>query len=571
MEALSSTSSFSVRVAPWLEGACLALVVMVVVTMGGDAVRTSYHGYLHTTLGEAVLRDGLLPENPYHANVPLHYYTLYPTLGVLLGRLGMGPLWGFAVLNMFAALLMGPALDALGRRLHLGFAARRAAFVAMVFGFNAMGWWWGHSGPPLADGAMPLLVLLDWTHPFSSFQWDARLQAFLPKFFNVSSFALSLPFALFALADNLGSRRKEILRCGILAGATLAINPLVGAWVALLVAAQKLGHWRQSLENLGSLLLAAFLALALSVPFLLPLLRPTAESGGDLVGHFPYAGDGAWANLLGPLLLLWLGGLLAWPKLAPAARRPLAFAVGLAALFSFLSLPWNNEYKFPRMAGIFLSLPCGVVLASCWKNLWGKLLLVVLAALCIPSFFYSLQAYAHWDGGEHRVLDHVADGRLATSTEAQQQSWPLQLATVENDLPEEAVLLFHPWHPGARGGGLGAQGHQLAPALHHALFVDNPQIHNSALADLRPRLDASFAVWEERRWPQKAQQKTEPYDPAQALRFILATIAPRPLAVVSLVSHQASAQLFVQFGGEKRAEENGMALWWISQPEAGEN
>ena len=172
--ALSATpaSPLRERAAPWLEGGALALLVLIVVTLGGDSLRMSYHGSLHATIGEAVLRDGLLPENPYHASEGLNYYLLYPTLGVLLGRIGMGPLWGFALLNLLAGLLLGPALDALGRALGLEFRARRFAFLWMIFGLNGLGWLWASAqGSPLLDfraidqegsgvalGAMPLAL-----------------------------------------------------------------------------------------------------------------------------------------------------------------------------------------------------------------------------------------------------------------------------------------------------------------------------------------------------------------------------------------------------------------------------
>ena len=112
---------------PWLEGLLLACLVAGVFVVGGETVRASYHGLLHTAVGEAVWREGFLPENPYHAGESLRYYTLYPWLGVTLGKLFGGPFWGFACLSILAALLFGPAFDALGRSLSLPFGARRAS------------------------------------------------------------------------------------------------------------------------------------------------------------------------------------------------------------------------------------------------------------------------------------------------------------------------------------------------------------------------------------------------------------------------------------------------------------
>ncbi|PCJ51554.1 MAG: hypothetical protein COA70_14040 [Planctomycetota bacterium] len=567
MESLIATPSLRDRIAPWIEGGLLAIIVMVVVSLSGDAVRTSYHGYLHTSLGEAVLRDGLLPENPYHAGTPLHYYTLYPTLGVLLGKLGGGPLWGFAILNMFAAMLMGPALDAFAKRLGLGFAARRFAFFSMVLGFNGLASWWVSSDNPMVEGASPLLVLLDLTQPMTELSWDGRLQAFLPKFLNVSSFALSLPFAFFALADNLATGKKEMLRMGVLLGITMALNPLVGGFVAILVVLEKLSLLREGLEGVKKLLPAVAVALLISVPFLLPLFAASPEGETTMAGSFPFVGSGAWANLLGPMLLLWPLGIWGLFKMPKAKRPPLYFALGLAALFSFLSLPWSNEYKFPRMEGILLALPVGALLGSLWKSLPGKLAGLILGLLCLPTFLQTFDAYSKWDLGESNLLNHVEDGRLAVRAEALIGTWPANLAAAEKALPSDAVLVFHPWHPGLRGSALGAQGNALMPVLSHSLFVDAPQIHNASLPDLRERLDASFALWQGRRWVKNEQKPSDPYDSNQALHSIRLKLAKRPIAVITLNNHPA-VQLLAAAGGSLVAEENGLALWLVPPLEA---
>lgn len=567
MESLSGKPSLRDRVAPWIEGGLLALVVMVIVTLSGDAVRTSYHGYLHTSLGEAVLRDGLMPENPYHAGTPLHYYTLYPTLGVLLGKLGGGPLWGFAILNMFAAMLMGPALDAFAKRLGLGFAARRFAFFSMVLGFNGLAQWWVSSDTPMVEGASPLLVLLDLTQPMSELSWDGRLQSFLPKFLNVSSFAISLPFAFFALADNLASGKRETLRMGVLLGITMALNPLVGGFVAVLVVLEKLPLLKQGMAGIQTLLPAAGVAVLLALPFLLPLLGGSPEGDSSMAGAFPFIGSGAWANLLGPLLLLWPLGIWGVFKLPKDKRPPLCFALGLAALFSFLSLPWSNEYKFPRMEGILLALPVGAALGSMWKSLPGKLLAPALGLLCVPTFLSTFQAYAQWDLGESNLLNHVEDGRLAIRPEGLIQTWPKQIAIAEQELADDAVLLLHPWHPGTQGSALGAQGNPLMPILSHSLFVDSPQIHNASLPDLRERLDASFALWQGRRWVKQESKPSDPYDSSLALKTIRTKVAGRPLAVVTFQDHPA-VQLLIATGGSLVAEENGLAMWLLPPLEA---
>lgn len=568
MEHVNVQPSLRDRTAPWVEGILLALLVMVLYGLGGDAVRTSYHGYLHTGLGEAVLRDGLMPENPYHAGTPLHYYTLYPALGVLIGHLGPGALWGFALLNILAAVLMGPALDAFGKRLQLGFAARRCAFFAMLLGFNGLAYWWTLGSEPMPEGALPLVVLLDLTRPLESFHWDGRLQAFLPKFLNVSSFALALPFAFFALADNLARCKKELLRCGILLGATMAINPLVGGFTALLVAAEKIPQLKGGKEAFLKLLPAAVVAMVLAVPFLLPLFAGAPEGDASMAGQFPFVGEGAWANLLGPLVLLWILGLLGLRAMAPQARRPLLYALVLASLFSFLSLPWNNEYKFPRMAAIVLALPAGAFLGQLWARGLGKIVVLALGAACVPTLWMTASAYAAWDSGSALAMTEVKDGRLALNEEAKLIAWPDSLAAAEKALPEDAVLLFHPRHPSVAGSGMGAQGNPLVTMFDHPVYVDNPQIHNASMPDLRARLDQATAFWESRYWARKVTDGIPTYDPTLALQNIRETIAPRPLAVVSLRYHAESEGRLSEAGAELRAEENGVALWLLPPLEA---
>lgn len=563
MENVNVQPSLRDRTAPWVEGILLALLVMVLYGLGGNEVRTSYHGYLHTGLGEAVLRDGLMPENPYHAGTPLHYYTLYPALGVFLGHLGPGALWGFALLNILAAVLMGPALDAFGKRLQLGFAARRCAFFAMLLGFNGLAYWWTLGAEPMPDGALPLVVLLDLTRPMESLQWDGRLQAFLPKFLNVSSFALALPFAFFALADNLARGKKELLRCGILLGCTMAINPLVGGFTAILVAAEKLPQLKEGKDALLRLLPAAILALVISIPFLLPLFAGSTEGDPSMSGQFPFIGEGAWANLLGPLILLWILGLLGMRTMAASARRPLLYALVLASLFSFLSLPWNNEYKFPRMAAIVLALPTGAFLGHLWGRGAGKIVVLALAGICAPTLWVTASAYASWDSGSALVMTEVEDGRLRMSEESKNIAWPDALAQAEKGLPEDAVLLFHPRHPSVAGSGMGAQGNPLVTMFDHPVYVDNPQIHNASIPDLRNRLDQATAFWEGRYWARKVTDDIPAYDPNVALQTMREAIAPRPLAVVSLRYHAESEMRLSEAGAELRAESNGVALWLL--------
>jgi hypothetical protein len=559
------------RLAPWVEGLLLAMVVLVVVSMGGEAVRTSYHGYLHTTLGEAVMRDGLMPENPYHAGEALRYYTLYPTLGVLLGRFGMGPLWGFAVLNLLAALLLGPALDALGRRLGLSFLARRGAFLAMVLGFNGLGWWFRGEGPVPPDGAQPLLILRDFTAAFGM-EWDARLQSFLPKLFNVSSFALALPFALAALAQLLGglshaAHAKARLQAGGLLGLATAINPLVGIHTALLFTVMVLEAMRRdgAQPALRRWLPAAGLAVVVALPFLLPLMQSAPEGAPMQSPDFPLAGDGPFANLVGPLAALVLLGIPGWLRLGREGYLLLGAAVGAAFLMSFLSLPWDNEYKFPRVAAIFLALPAGLALAPSGGGrgalAWAAGGLLMLGAM-VPTAYRTATAYAAWTDAGLLPLAEVVDGRLAPTAESAARGLPPTVAAAEAALPRDAVVAMFSRHPVASGRSMGATGNRLAPVLHHSLFVDEPQIHNQAMPDLRRRLDLQTSLWTELDWARNGPG-TRRMDRAASLAEMRGMLEDRGLAILSLDADEASRAFFAASGGERRASESGVTLWWF--------
>jgi len=556
------------------------MIVLVVVSMSGQAVRTSYHGYLHTTLGESVLRDGLLPENPYHAEAPLRYYTLYPTLGVLLGRLGMGSLWGFAVLNLLAALLLGPALDALGRRLSLSFWARRLAFFGMVLGFNGFGYYLGGDGPVPVDGAQPLLILREFTL-LGDLAWDARLQSFLPKLFNVSSFALALPLALAGLAQLLGAmehpQKKLRLQAGGLLGLATAINPLVGLHTGLLFTVMVLYRMQQEkawkkvlLEWVPSALLAVLVA----IPFLMPLLQAAPTGAPEQSPQFPFAGDGAIWNLLGPLGALMILSLPAWWRWPAQSRLFVGAAIGFAALMSFLQLPWDNQYKFPRVAGLFFALPLGMALVpnqplrSLSKGALAWMMVGVLSLLAmVPTSYRTVEVYAAWTDGDLLPLSQVADGRIALSADAAMRSFPPAVAKAEQELEPSTVLLMHPRHPVASGAGMGATGNRLAPVLHHSLFVDTPQIHNQEQPDLRRRLDLVTSLWEGRDWSRKGAGTRE-MDRVASLQEIRLLMAGRGIAILSLEGDTSSHSLFKNSGGELRAQENGVTLWWFAPLQA---
>jgi hypothetical protein len=564
------------RIAPWLEGAGLALLLMVVVALGGDSLRTSYHGTLHASLGEAVLRDGLTPENPYHAGEPLRYYLLYPALGALLGRTGMGPLWGFALLNLLAGLLLGPALDALGRALGLSFRARRFAFWWTILGLNGLGWLWASSsGGPLLDlrslaesgegvalGAMPLALLHGLASSPFGLEWDARLQSFLPKFLNVSSFALAIPFTLWALAFALRDGRRALFAAAAHVGVATALNPLAGGLAAVLLAARRAPTLRHPAAALRDLLPAAALATAIALPFLLPVLRGGGGGSEGASMGFNLAGDGALANLTGPLLLLWPLGIVGACALARDRRWFLAGALALALLLGAAPLPWGNEYKFVRLAALLLALPAGLACDRWCRTGAGLTASAALLLLAVPTTWLTLRAYSAWNAEAALVLTRVEDGRLAPAARFE-TAFPLALRTAERALPADAPLLADPhFNPSGLSSNV-ASGHWLAPLLHRALLVDRPQIHNEHAADLARRLEDwdGFVFGKVR--PQARGEAARPADPAAALARLRAAVAGRPLAVLLDARAGAARALLQSHGAELRAQAEGLELWLL--------
>ena len=572
------------RAWPWIEGLLLALIVLVALTMGGESARVSYHGYLHTTIGEAVLSDGLLPENPYHAGEALNYYTLYPTLGVLIGRLGMGALWGFAIINILAALLMGPALDSLTKRLQFSFAVRRASFWCMLLGFNLLGYYFarGVSVPPL--GAMPFAILEPMTNVGELFSWDARLQSFVTKFLNVSSFACSLPLMLFALSNAIEDTKRSRLLAAILLGLCIALNPLVGAFSVLLIVGQAL--LCNSGEIMSQIIAWAKLGIVssiIAVPFIAPLfLNAGASAAPDK--QLPFVGDGAFFNILGPCLLLVLMSAFVVLKLNTKQQKVILLASILAVMFSFSSLPFSNEYKFPRLFAIFLAIPAGSMIVHYvkgWAQMWapinGWVPMFALGALVIqsiPTMFSTIKAYAYWNVSQSLPLTTSSNGDLVSRLvdDNLQPAIPQSVLEAIQELDSDAVIMMHPRFPKVASM---AQGNQWAPALQHTLLVDRPQIHNYAYSpEVLSRLGLVVSFWGSNDWP--ATAGPDNYAPQPALSQLRQIVAGRSLAILSTASSTASHDYLnkLRDSGDVSlvAGQGDVYLWLFSAvPKAGGN
>lgn len=566
--------------APWVEAALLALSVGFVLALGGEIVRTSYHGYLHAAIGEAVRAEGLRPENPYHAGEALRYYTLYPWLGAWLGSWGMGAITAFALLNVLAAALFALALDSLGRALRLSWPARRLALIFAVVGMNGLGWLGWFIEPP-EQAAVPVFAFRSLTFAAESWGWDARLQAFLPKFLNVSSFALALAPTLWALAAGLRALNGEggkfaVWKIALPAGLALAINPLAGGfagvclavWVAprILIAANA-----ERMAWLG----AGVGALVVAVPFLLPAFA-TGPQGERLTGTVEFQHEG-WSNILGPtwfLLLFAIPAMVAW---SGKQRARWGAALAIAVLIAvFVRLPWGNEYKLARIAAILLALPCGAWFASRlpWKP-------VAVAAFVVlgPTTALVVLAYLDWGRtGQLPALEPSATGILRPRAELAKLSLPESVQSALQREPRDAVLWMNLVHPGMSHAQGVVQGNALAPALGHPLFVDLPQIHNEGIPDLARRLawtvgssnlgrvfgvergDQMLTVLGDER-PPGLWEARDALTAGQALAEARASLPDRQWLVLTKTDFPGVAEALSNAGAQRTAAENGISLW----------
>ncbi len=540
--------------AGWLEGVAFASLTAVVMFAGGATVRASYHGLLHVTVGEAVWREGLQPENPYHAGTPLRYYTLYPWLGVALGRVLGGPLRGFAVLNVLAALFFPLCLDSFGRALGLAVRARRAALVAALAGFNLWGTLGLAFGETVPWGRTPLEVLGRATWADRAWGWDPRLESFVTKWWNATSFPLSLPPALWALAC---AARLPAQSWGASLGlaAAAALNPATGLWVAVtllvwhvpaLAREQGWRRWRGPAVVAGGFVLAS--------PALLALAAPAVE--GPSLLPIRLRGTLA-ANIAGPLLPLGLAAGAALPSLRRRAAG-LAWSAAGAALVLFLAghgrLPFGNEYKFVRLAALPLALGAGVWLARPRRGLGAVAAWTLALAGLAAGVGTAAAAYLAW-GARAAPLPFVEQGgHLALPAALAREVFPPALARAEARASADAVLLTHPSHPRSRLEDGRIQGSLLAPLVRHPLLVDRPQIHNARLADLPERLEAWERFWREPGLDAKRE----------ALERLRAFCPARPLLVLSHERLQAVEALLAAVPGARcLAREAGFALWQL--------
>jgi hypothetical protein len=445
---------------------------------------------------------------------------------------------------------------------------------------NGLGWLGWLIEPP-EQAAVPVFAFQSLTFATESWGWDARLQAFLPKFFNVSSFALALAPTLWALAAGLRALDGRAGKYGawtvlLPAGLALAINPLAGGfagacllvWVApRLIAASNAERFAWCGAGLG--------AVALALPFLLPAFA-AAPSGESLTGAVGFQHEG-WSNILGPTgILLLFAGLAIWSW--PADKRARwAAAIAIAALVAvYVRLPWGNEYKLARLAGILLALPCGAWWAARFP--WKPVAFASLAILG-PTSVLVVLAYLDWGReGQLPALQAEANGALRPRAELAVQSLPPRVQLALESEPREAVLWMNIVHPGIANAQGVVQGNALAPALGHPLFVDRPQIHNDGMPELAQRLawtvgsnnllrvfgaergGQMLAVLGDAR-PSGLWEARDAVGAGQALAEARASLPRRTWLVLTQTDFPGVREALLGAGAQQLAAENSISLW----------
>lgn len=549
--------------------AAIALLLTALVTfgvgwivLGGNAVRLSHHGLLHSAIALASDR-ALPPGNPWMAGAPLAYYWAYHVLGAFLARaLWVAPTVALAYTNLWAA-----ALCVLATWLCLAQLLGRAryefwALLLSLGGLNLLGGYallTGGAWPEAPREAGELLAQLRSFlvgGPEGQPRFDPRLASAFSKFGNLSSYPAALALGLVGLVAALqalgsGGRLWRHLAAACL-GASLVLNPLVGApWILLVATA--------ALFDSGPLAARFKLPLALLL-WSLPgvwLLRLAAQefSGPTVTLTF------GWERLVRTLwpVLLWLPLALlgAWAVLfGPEPERPrrgrawLLLGLGFAPLVvaAVVTLPYENEYKFVRAAA--WTLPWLAALGLRWlcqRAPWG-LGLGLLAALGMGLLGLANSAFlARAYGGlanshlplEERPLALLprADGDYAQTLTGQLSTAEIEalasdalarraayafLRTDERVRSTDPILIIDSARPvGAlwlAPGGPPArfiepsnlQGHEAAAFAALDLYVDRPsQALDARAPDAQARLEFLSGLFD----------SSQPWGEVQSLRF----------------------------------------------------
>jgi hypothetical protein len=494
------------------------------VFFAGSAVRVSHHGLLHASILLGTER-ALPPSNPWMGGEPLAYYWMWHAYAGHVGRaLTLAPTQALALTNVWALLWMPLSLA-----LTLAPIARcgkREVFGAFLglFALNAWGGWrWlVASGAELARPDSPAALLGALREQLVPLHegapvFDPRLAFGLSKFFNLSSYPAALGLlvgAWFAWAHALRHARAPwVGLAALLFGACALVNPLVGLpAIALAVTSALLFPGRPGTRvDLGLPLLVAALP---GVAWYVSASRHLTGEGLRFAWSNLAPGSGAWLGVLVPIGLLVPGALIAVAARSGAARegRSLTLFLGSQALAFVgaavvLELPYDNQYKFVRLAAVPLGMLSGLGLLDAWRRRGplravaggfaafvaiGVLLAQVFGAVAYRHLALIETAGALAPRPEPRAAAQVELAELYArlrANRALQAEQPLLMVDVLD--PEGG-----PWWGTSLDGGRpwkftqanNLQGHEAAAFSGFDLFVDRPSqalLAGQARRDLR--------------------------------------------------------------------------------------
>lgn len=511
--ALDDASEFRAPtgIAAWIAALALtAICIWPAVT--SNRVRASVHGMLHASILYSAIEHGVPPENPFFAGEPLRYYWMFHVGTAATGALGdVDPTVAFAIGNAAALLAFTLLLARLGAD---AFRSRRAAALAVLFGFLALNPLGGFRFLERADGHRPAASLSELARGRDpilyiqalSIDDEDRITATFTKFMNVSSFpqALALLAAswilIVALARRPSASTAALLATSVAGG--LALSPITGASAGLAsgVAAALLFVRRARDPSLRTRPLLIAGALLAGLALALPLVLLSAGNSENTIGVDPTAEKVTRTLLtLGPILALALPALF-WLRRGTspesgdrdAHAQLWANAILLMALGIVLHFAVRSEYKLVRMASPLL----GVLAAGAVVLVGARLRIVafsILAALLIAPFVptnaIAWNAY-RWHARAELPFTSV-DGRIVLDVGAH----PIADAYewLRTKTPENAIVLAHPMnvdhaHP-ERGRAHFAgmlHGDEIPVLAHRPVFADNSYY----MTDYEPDLPA---------------------------------------------------------------------------------
>lgn len=478
-----------------------------------NRVRASVHGMLHASILVSAIEHGVPPENPFFADRPLRYYWMFHVGSAATGALcGVDPTVAFSIGNGSALLAFLLLLARLGAD---AFRSRRAAALAVLFGFLGLNPIGGYRFLAHADGHEPAAALSDLARGrdpilyIQALAVDAedRITATFTKFMNVSSFpqALALLVASWILIVALARKPRAstfALLAACVAGG-LALSPITGASAGLAsgiaAAIVLMRRFRDRELRVRPLSIAG--ALLVGLAGALPLVLLSAGNSENAIGLLPSA-DKVTRTLLNlaPLVLLALPTLLLLRRSTSrtegdrdAIAHLIQNAVLLMVLGVVLHFAVNSEYKLVRMAAPLLGVLAagGVTLALGRLNAVAfALAAAVLIAPFVPTNAIAWNAY-RWHARADLPFTSV-DGRIVLDAGAH----PIATAYewLRTQTPQDAVVLAHPMnvdpaHPD-RGrvhfAGM-LHGDEVPVLAHRPVYSDNVYYMTDYEPDLQLR------------------------------------------------------------------------------------